>query len=378
MKVLIVGGGAVGSVIARVLSRERKVKKIICGTIDLSQSKPFFSFKNRKLRLKRLDAASQRAVARAAKDMDLIINASLPDFNLRVMEAALAAGADYLDLCSRLRNWRDAEQLSLHASFKSAGRVALINTGASPGITNLLAAQAADALDTIESVRFRILEEQVADRFVLTWSPKVMLDELKAWPLVVRDGARGFSRPFRHPETHDFGPGIGKKKVYAIYGDEISTLPKFISLRNADYKAGGGDIEAARALNDSGRLSSVLSKTPVASPDEVRKMVKEGRIKVARLVMTVEAEGRKDGRRTTVKYVAAFPDLKRHLALLPGANYISYPTGVAAAAFAKIIPSLREKGVYPPEVLEAKARRVVLTDLKRSGMRLHLTITRKR
>jgi len=57
MKILLIGTGAVGSVICSELAKERRVSKIICGTNDLKRARHFINTKNRKVSVIKLDAA---------------------------------------------------------------------------------------------------------------------------------------------------------------------------------------------------------------------------------------------------------------------------------------------------------------------------------
>lgn len=52
MRVFIVGSGAVGSVIAKFLSREKKVEKIICGDKNPGRARKFLDLKSKKISLK--------------------------------------------------------------------------------------------------------------------------------------------------------------------------------------------------------------------------------------------------------------------------------------------------------------------------------------
>src|SRR5208337_1473776 len=100
------------------------------------------------------NARNLRGIVRAAKGCQLIVNASASVFNERVLRAALWLRAHYLDLSSHLtRNPFRSEQLRYEVRFIDKNRAALINTGAAPGLTNLLVKRAADRLDEVHSVR---------------------------------------------------------------------------------------------------------------------------------------------------------------------------------------------------------------------------------
>ena len=168
--------------------------------------------------------------------------------------------------------------------------------------------------------------------------------------------------------------------MFSIYGDEVSTLPYYIKTKKVNFKSSGADIEFARALNRLGLFnkkpinfgghkiipikffSKLAPKVP--TPEEMRRFIKSGVIENARFALVVEAEGKQAGRRIVIKNSAIFPDLKHLDKKFFGATYISYPTGTAAYAFAKIIPKITSYGVFPPEALRAEERKEVLRELE--------------
>jgi saccharopine dehydrogenase-like NADP-dependent oxidoreductase len=383
MRVCIVGTGAVGSLAARLLAKDAGVEEVRCGDRDPARARRFLGRAGGKVRALRLDASRSADVARAARGCDLVINAGLPDFNLPVMRGALAARAHYQDLCSQLADLRHAEQFRLHRDFARAGLLALMDTGAAPGVTNLLARELAEGMTRVDAVRFRLLEDQDADAAVFTWSPAVIADELSSPPLVRRRGKYGNVPAFSGAETFDFGPRYGKCRVVAVYGDEVATLGRWVPARDIEMKAGGADIAFGEAAASAGLLGTkpvlvggravvprdvfIAAAPPVPSPDETRALVKRGVLRNAAFVAVVEADGRVGRRRVGRRADAVFPDLRAVMRLAPGANTISYPTALAAAAFARLVPGLGLRGVFPPEALEAPARRAVLAAMRAGG-----------
>lgn len=374
MKILLIGSGAVGSVLTRLLCRDRAVDSVTVATHDIAAARRALT-SHPKLHARAVDASSVKDVVRVAKGKDLIINAALPDFNRPIMRAALTVGANYQDLCSRLEDCKNPEQLKFDAEFRRKGLAALMNTGLSPGATNLLIREAADMLDDVDDVSIRVLQEQQADEMRFSWSPAVTLDELTSSPLVYRAGRFGFVKPFSNRGTYDFGTGIGNVDVVATYGDEVSTVPRFLRIRSMDYKSGGNEIEEAERLYRAGaidvRRGRVDGKTVrVPDADEMRRLIRDGEVKDARLVMAVETSGMRDGSPVSVKYVVRCPTLKEIMRRCPGATYVAYPTAVAAAAFARVIPQIRKPGVWPPETLEKPLRDQVVQKLRQGGIRI--------
>lgn len=393
MRVLIIGSGAVGSVIAKFLNMNKKVKQIICGDINLKRTRQFVNFKSKKITFEMIDATDEIQIKKVAKDADLIINASLPDFNTTIMKAALKVRTNYQDMCSHLDKSNKPQQLRFNDKFKKEKLVGLINTGISPGITNILAKNESDKLDQIHNIKIRTLVDQYAITPIFAMSPEITLEESTASPIIYRNGLFKFLKPFEEFENYNFPDPIGDRYVYSVYGDEIATLSRNIQTKNIDFKSGGFDIESSKMLYSLGLLSDkpikignesivpldfIMGKKPPAIPlpTEMNNMIKEGLIADGHVTIVVESNGKKFNKKMTIKNSIMFPSLKEIAQKSPGATYISYPTGLAAFSFSKIIPLIEKKGIVPPELLHLDLRNYVLTELISNGIQINETISK--
>ena len=338
MKVLLVGSGAVASVISKLLISDETITQIICGTNNLESAKEFIPT-SAKLRLIELNASKKEDVEKVGENSDVVINASLPDFNEIILEAAFSVGINYLDLCSHLKDGKTAEQLKFQKRFEDKKLKAIINAGISPGVTNLLVAEAADKLDEVEEVKIRTIEEQKASELIFSWSPKVLLDELTASPLVYRNGEFAFLKPFAETDEYVFPEPFSKRKVVIIYGDEIATIPLFIKLKNIDYKATGTDVDFGKALSRLGLFSNEpisvngIKIIPlqffqkiapsVPNPKEMVRLLAEGVIEEAYFAALIDVVGLEDGKRVRIRNLAKFPEIKKVQKIFPGATYIA-------------------------------------------------------
>lgn len=383
MKILLIGAGAVASVISKYLENDEEITEVICGSNDLERAREFIT-ESGKIKLVAVDASRIDEIVGKAQNARLIINASLPRFNENILEAALHVGAHYQDLASELSDLKTAEQLIYDKKFKQAGLTALVNSGVAPGITNLLAREAADILDEVLEIHFRCVEEQKANEFVFAWSAETTLDDVTAPPLVFQNGTFAFTKPFEDSEEYEFPEPFGKRYAFSIYGDEVATVPLFIKTNVVDFKSSGADIEFSKALYRLGLLSKepieynglniipfeffkkIAPKIP--SPKHMKQMIDSGVIENAIFALFVEVAGKRKNQNMIVTMSAQFPDLKEITKIFPGATYISYPTGTAAYSFLKVIPKLKTAGVFPPEALEESARREVMLNLERNGI----------
>src|SRR3984957_6291058 len=171
MQIFVLGAGATGSLLGQLIQRQGHT--VWCGDRDPQRARRFLG-KRSTIAVTEVNARNLRGIVRAAHGCNLIVNASASVFNQIVMRAALRLRAHYDDLSSHLtRNPFKAEQFSFSRRFEEKRRTALINTGAAPGLTNLLVARAAEFLDQVESVQIRLYESSESDDPISQWSPEV-------------------------------------------------------------------------------------------------------------------------------------------------------------------------------------------------------------
>jgi saccharopine dehydrogenase (NAD+, L-lysine forming) len=383
MNILIIGTGAVSEVLVNFLKKDKNVKKIICATNNLAEAKKriIIDKHNEKILLKKVDASKEQELLKISKNVDLIINASLPDFNEVIMKTALKVKANYQDLCSLLKDFKTPEQLKYHEAFKKNNLLALINTGVSPGITNLLAKSLSEELEKLETIKIRVLEEQITKEYIPSWSVKVTADEITAPTLIYKNKKYSFVTPFDDSELFEFPSPYGKREVVNIYGDEISTIPKYLNLKNVSYKAGGTDIVLAQTITKLGLLntkpvkigkqkvipleffSKISPKIPTR--DEIISLIKNKTIQNGIFISSVIGEGVKNRKKIMIEKTIMYPDLIKIQEIMPGTNYISYATGLTAYLFFKSSLEIKEKGVLPPEAIPYTVNKKILRELEK-------------
>src|SRR3990170_2725399 len=161
MRVAILGAGGVGRTLASELRSDDRVDSLLLVDLVGDRAKVLAGMRGRvSIEAKQIDVSQVAALARALKGCDVAVNATLPKNNLPVMRAALEAGADYLDVAAtgpREPGGKPGilEQLEMHDAFRAAGRTALLSMGLDPGMTNVLAREAADRLDSPDAGRIR-------------------------------------------------------------------------------------------------------------------------------------------------------------------------------------------------------------------------------
>jgi saccharopine dehydrogenase-like NADP-dependent oxidoreductase len=384
MKILLLGGGAVGYVISKYLLEDNAVSEIICGDIDISRARKAMP-PNDKITFKRVDISKADDVAKLAKDTDLIINAANYKFNLPVMKAAIKSGNNYLDLASHQNiSPFKAEQLFMHRKFVKAKITGLINAGIAPGVSNLMARELADEFDSADEIKIMLAELEKTNRPVSFWSPETYVEECGAKVPVLENGKFKLKEPLSDCEAYDFPYPIGKLNSCLVCQDEQITLPYFIKTKSVCVKNGGGDIGLFKELMRLGLFSDkpvrinnsqiipkefllkLIPRTP--SPKEMLRLIRDGVIEECRFSIVVEIRGRQNGGNKIKKICMISEPFKKITERMPGTTYISYITGVAAGIFAKNMDRINEYGVFPTEYFNTDARSRIFKELKRNGI----------
>src|SRR6266404_2933784 len=304
MRIFVLGAGATGSLLAQLLQRQGHT--VWCGDRDVERAQRFLGKKS-STRITEVNARNLHGIVRAARGCQLIVNASASVFNQIVMRAALRLRAHYLDLSSHLtRNPFKAEQFRYAKKFEEKNRVALINTGAAPGLTNLLVKRAAELLDEVQTVHIRLYESSESDDPISQWSPEVSFDEAVSHPRIYRDGKFRLGKRFSEIEKFRFPDPIGTARVVLAAQDEVATLPHFIPMRELDVKIGGNEIDRLRRWHKLGRLTKsrgLLRRhfPQTSAPRMIAKLIRKGILQNARFSATVLVIGIKRGRKTDLR-----------------------------------------------------------------------------
>ncbi|WP_082698690.1 saccharopine dehydrogenase family protein [Mycobacterium sp. GA-2829] len=164
---------------------------------------------------------------------DLVVNLTGPYYTLGpvILDAAIAAGTDYLDICDD----SDATELLLQRddAAKAAGVTALIGMGSAPGTTNVLVRLALDALPDGDASA------------AITWC----VDAADMVGAVVPHFAHSFATAIPElggtpgwdaldPERVTFPDPVGEQVVVTLSHPEVLTLPRFTRITKAHNKGG--------------------------------------------------------------------------------------------------------------------------------------------
>jgi len=180
-----------------------------------------------------VDAEDKSSLVGAIRDADVVLNAIGPFYlyGPRVLEAALEAGVDYVDVCDDVD--ATVRMLAMHDRAVERGVRALVGMGSSPGLSNVLVRLAAESLlDEIEAVDILHVhggEPYEGPAVILHRAHSMMieipiyLDGRIVYASLESDLARQFEQEF------DF-PRLGRVPVYLYPHPETVTLPKHFKI----------------------------------------------------------------------------------------------------------------------------------------------------
>ena len=362
MKAVVLGGGGLtGRCAVRDLATGGVFDSVVAADLDAELASSAARASGPRASPVPIDVRDKRALVALLTGADVVVNAVQYTFNLAVMDAALEARVPYLDFGGLFHTTR--RQLGMDEGFRHAGRLAVPGLGQVPGISNVLAMQACEDLDRVESL---VIRDGWRDLTVggpeisFTWSPSTFLDEMILPAQVFEGGAYREYPPMSGGEEYDFGPPVGRTRVYRTLHSEPATLPESLrskGLSHCEWKEGGPGIEVLRTMANLG----LGSETPldvrgqkVAPREFTLALLKREKLLGAPEGVTVldwevcdiEVRGTKDGRPVLRHALARFPPRPEwHL------TATEFAVGVAGAVGAELIAEgkVRDVGVVPPE-----------------------------
>ena len=256
-KVLIIGCGGVAQVAIHKCCQNSDVFTEVCIASRTKEKCDALAERLRgttatKLTTARVDAddVEQLTALIRREQPDLVMHIALPYQNLKVMDACLACGVNYLDTANyepeRLDDpaWKAAYekrcrekgfsayfdysyQWAYRERFEKAGLTALLGTGFDPGVTQAYCAYARkhlfDRIDTID-----ILDCNGGDHgypFATNFNPELNLREVSAPGSYWEDGHWVEVPPMSIHRTYDFDQ-VGQKDMYLLHHEEIESLAK--------------------------------------------------------------------------------------------------------------------------------------------------------
>jgi saccharopine dehydrogenase-like NADP-dependent oxidoreductase len=274
MRVLLVGAGGVGEAIALTARDRPWLDAMVLAdyrTERAAQVQARCGGDASRFPLEHVDASDPASIVELARRhmCDLVMNAVDPSFAGSVFDAALEAGATYMDMAMTLskphpeRPYVECgvklgdEQFERAGEWEARGQLALVGMGVEPGLSDVFAAYAAKHLfdpGGIDEIGIRDGANLVVHgyRFAPTFSIWTTIEECLNPPVVWERGREWFTtETFSEPEVFDFPDGIGPVECVNVEHEEVLLVPRWVDCRRVTFKYGLGDefIEVLKTLH---------------------------------------------------------------------------------------------------------------------------------
>jgi saccharopine dehydrogenase (NAD+, L-lysine-forming) len=244
-KVLIIGAGGVGTVVAHKMAGLPEVfTEIMLASRTKSKCDSIAArIGGNRIQTSQVDADQVPqliALIRSFKP-DLVVNVALPYQDLTIMDACLETGVSYLDTANyEPRDEAKFEykwQWAYHEKFKAAGLTAILGCGFDPGVTSIFTAWASKyVFDEIQYLD--IVDCNAGDHgkpFATNFNPEINIREVTQKGKYWENGKWVMTEPheIHKPLTY---PHIGLRESYVIYHEELESLVKnFPTLKRARF-----------------------------------------------------------------------------------------------------------------------------------------------
>jgi saccharopine dehydrogenase (NAD+, L-lysine forming) len=235
-RVMIVGAGGVGNVVAHKCAAQAEFSDILLASRSIDKCENIAKQINSpKVKTAGLDADVAANTVKLIKEFkpDLLINVALPYQDLALMDACLATGVHYLDTANYeppdVAKFEYSWQWKYHDRFKAAGLTAILGCGFDPGVTGVFSAYALkhhfDEIHYLDIIDCN--DGNHGKAFATNFNPEINIREITQPGRYFENGewievpALSIHQPIPYPE-------IGDRESYLLYHEELESLVKNI------------------------------------------------------------------------------------------------------------------------------------------------------
>ena len=245
VRAVVLGAGGLGRILTVELAADPRIDSVVIADKRGDRARALKVLGNASsLEAVEADVTDAASLRRVLSGANVVVNATLPEHNLRIMEGCLEAGSGYVDSAGYNPDAVGGkgsvlDQLALDPTWRQRGATAIVSMGSDPGISNIMARVASDRFATIDRILVRkaATGDKATDGFPL-YSREIFLRDALAHP-VVWDGAAFAERePASGEETYRFPAPIGTRRVHWFRHEEVLTLPSRLGkpIGWVDYK----------------------------------------------------------------------------------------------------------------------------------------------
>ncbi len=364
MKIIVLGAGMVGSVMAADLARERGFE------ITVADARPEALARvasvvgkgggdPARVKTLRADLSDTRTLEQTIEKFDLVVGALASAIGFQTLRTVIECGKNFVDIC-----FMPEDCLALDALAKSKGVTAVVDCGVAPGMSNMICGHATATLAGCSNLEIYVgglpRERRWPFEYKAGFSPHDVIEEYTRPARLVERGEIVVREALSEPELMDL-PHVGT--VEAFNTDGLRSLAYTLKVPDMKEKTlrYPGHIELMRVLRHTGLFShepvrvgmkpgQPESGTMVRPIDVISALMfpkwtyEPGEADLT--VMRVIADGEEDGRRVRWTY-----DLFDVMDPATGFTSMSRTTAFPCTIAARMLASgkLSKPGIHPPE-----------------------------
>ncbi len=244
-KVLIIGAGGVGTVVATKMAGLPEVfTEILLASRTKSKCDDIADkIGNNRIQTAQVNADNVPELVELIKSFgpDIVVNVALPYQDLHIMDACLETGVAYLDTANYEpldeAKYEYKWQWAYHDKFKKAGITAILGCGFDPGVTSIYTAHAAkhhfDEIQYLDIVDCNGGDHGKA--FATNFNPEINIREVTQKGKYWENGEWVETEPHEIHKPLNY-PNIGDRESYVIYHEELESLVKnFPTIKRARF-----------------------------------------------------------------------------------------------------------------------------------------------
>ena len=349
MKIVVLGAGAVGTVVARDLAAPGRYEIQVLDASDAALA----PLKKEGLKTQKADLSDLKAIPKAVQSADLVVEC-LPGFlGYAALKAVLEAGKDVVDV-----SFMPEDALVLNDLARTTKTTAIVDMGVAPGMSNMIVGYETEVFDEAHEARIYVgglpVERTFPFQYKAPFSPLDVIQEYIRPARYRISGQEVVDPPLSAPEYVEF-TGIGTLEAFLTDGlrSLLTTLliPTMVekTLRYPGYAA------LIRKLRECGFFDEKLVQIAGVKIRPIdftsRLLIDQWKLLPGErefTVMRIEVSGVKNK-----KHFKKIYDLQHYTDEVNDQTSMAQTTGFPCAVAAHLLAEgkFKKKGVFPPEIL---------------------------
>ena len=353
MRVLVLGGaGAVCNETTRDLAHSSDFDEIVVADYNLDASNALVEeINDQRLKTVFFDANDYDAMLKMFPGFDVVVNGLPWKYDLPVTKACVEVGVNGLDVST------EEEQWDFDSAAKAKDIIFIPGVGATPGITNVMAQNAADQMDDVDEIQINFAAFRcpapapgLLITFLYEFHPQT---EERVY---FENGEFVWVEPFKGLKTVNFPGPIGEQEVCYIPHEETWTMPESLGARAVSVRGcfPPHAMRLAKTMLEAG-LYSEESITLKGVDTTAFEMMHEILLQLPETKETplwayglvVDVFGKKDGKDIKITHWNQHPPMEEWGGKAAYYKNIAIPLSISAQMIAR--GDIEARGVLPPE-----------------------------